>query len=131
VRFVANDDLPTSLVEAAVDDFRLLAFPTGTVSAGGPGRAASLEFLPPSPNPSAGEAMLRWRLPAGARVRLELFDVGGRRVRILADGPMSAGEHVQGWDGRDDAGHAVRGGLYLARLQADREWRVQRVVRIP
>ena len=131
MRFVANDDPPTSVVEAAVDDFRLLSFPAGTVSAGGEGLPRSLEFLAPRPNPSRGDAMLRWRLPAAAHVRLELFDIGGRHVRTLADRGMSAGEHTQAWDGRDNAGHAMPGGLYLARLDAGGERRVQRVVRIP
>ena len=130
VRFVANDDPPTSIVEALVDDFRLLAFPVGTVSAGGDAPGPALEFLAPSPNPSRGEATLRLRLPAAALVRIELFDVGGRHVRALADATLGAGEHALAWDGRDDAGHAVPGGLYLARLDAGGKALVRRIVRV-
>jgi hypothetical protein len=50
---------------------------------------------------------------AGAR-RLELFDVGGRRVRAWTLGSEAAG--AIRWDGRDAAGSRARPGLYFARL---------------
>jgi hypothetical protein len=117
-------------VEAAVDDFRLLAFPTGTLSTGVNGPVTMLELAPPRPNPSLGPTMLRLRLPAATRVRLGLYDVAGRLVRTLVDGSLDAGDHTLAWDGRDDGGRAVTGGLYFARLDAAGERRVQRVVRV-
>lgn len=129
VRFVANDDPPPSIVEAAVDDFRLLAFPAGSLAAE-TGGVTVLELSPPRPNPSLGPTTLRLRLPTAARVRLQLYDVGGRRVRTLVDQALQAGDHPFVWDGRDDGGHAVAGGLYFARLDAGPEHRLQRVVRM-
>jgi hypothetical protein len=130
VRFVANDDSLVSRVEAAVDDFRLLAFPAGTLSAGAERAAARLELSAPRPNPSLGPATLRLSLPAATHVRLALFDVTGRLVRTLVDGALGAGDHPLVWDGLDDLGHGVAGGLYFARLDAAGERRVQRVVRV-
>ena len=67
------------------------------------------------PNPfRAGEgASLRLALPAGAgeAPSVEIFDVGGRRLRALKlDGTGEAR-----WDGRDEQGAALAAGLYLAR----------------
>jgi flagellar hook assembly protein FlgD len=49
-------------------------------------------------------------------VRLEIFDLAGRRVRSLASGVLPAGEVTREWDGRDDRGHGVRSGVYFVRL---------------
>ena len=130
LRFTANDDLPNSLVEAALDDVRLLMFPLGTAVAGLRRVTRTLELLAPSPNPARGTTTLRLSLPTAAHVSLGIFDVGGRRVRGLGDGDLAAGEHVIAWDGLDAAGHPVPAGLYFARLDADREHLMRRVVRI-
>jgi hypothetical protein len=81
---------------------------------------AALALSPAWPSPArAGSAVtLRAALPAAAHVRLALFDVSGRRVRTLVDTARDAGTFTATWDGRDDAGRAVRAGLYFARLDA-------------
>lgn len=69
-----------------------------------------------SPHPARARGAVRFTLASAGEARLELFDAAGRRVRVLADGPLAAGAHERRWDGRDDAGRAVRPGLYLVRL---------------
>ena len=86
--------------------------------AGAPGpRAASGLALSAAPNPAARTSVFAFKLPAPGSAKLELFDVTGRRVRLLLDESRAAGEHRLPFDGRDDAGLALRGGLYVARLQ--------------
>jgi len=79
--------------------------------------AAGLALHAPSPNPSAGDATLRFALPRPGRLSLALFDVAGRRVRRLLEEPAAvAGAYALRWDGRDDGGATVAPGLYIARL---------------
>jgi len=40
-------------------------------------------------------------------------------VRTLLDGERAAGRHAIVWDGRDDGGNAVGGGLYLLRARGE------------
>ena len=54
---------------------------------------------------------------AGERVRLGVYDLGGRRVKSLVDGTLGAGPHEVMWDGLDDAGRPVGAGLYFTRLE--------------
>jgi hypothetical protein len=70
--------------------------------------------------PSRGRAAMTLTLGgAGERpVRLDLFDVSGRRVRTLVDSRLPAGRYDVGWDATDDAGRAVHAGVYFARLRA-------------
>jgi len=72
--------------------------------------------LAASPNPFNPRTELSFHLAAVGRVNLELLDLRGRRVRTLLDARLEAGPHTAAWDGRDDAGRALPGGLYLARL---------------
>jgi uncharacterized repeat protein (TIGR01451 family) len=87
----------------------------------GPPLAASTPFALAGaiPNPAHTATTLRFSLPHAARVTLELFDSQGRRVRTLADGEQTAGEHTIGWNGCDQQGHSVRAGVYFARLVSE------------
>lgn len=66
---------------------------------------------PPHPNPAPDAATLAYTLPAPATVRLEVFDVLGRHVALLADGPRPAGTHAATLDTR-----GLAAGPYLVRL---------------
>jgi len=54
-------------------------------------------------------------LPEAGRAHMALVDVRGRHVRMLHEGELPAGPSTVRWDGRDDAGRPVPGGLYFAR----------------
>jgi hypothetical protein len=79
-------------------------------------RHGMLRLLPGSPNPFGVRTQLGFETPRPVSARLEVYDVAGRLVRILLDGPVGAGRHVATWDGRDDDGHSVAAGVYLVRL---------------
>jgi photosystem II stability/assembly factor-like uncharacterized protein len=77
--------------------------------------AAGFE-LGASPNPLRDATTIRFALAKGADVRLEIYDLAGRRVRSLADGARRVGPGEVVWNGRDDRGSRVAGGVYFARL---------------
>lgn len=47
----------------------------------------------PYPNPSAGEFRLAYELATGSEVELSLYDLAGRRLRLLESGYRVAGRH--------------------------------------
>jgi hypothetical protein len=75
--------------------------------------------LPPNrPNPFRGRTTLRFDVPAGGGdVRLEIFDLRGRRVALLHEGPVDPGEWELVWSGQDDRGRRLAAGIYLAVLR--------------
>ena len=75
-----------------------------------------LWLAPPQPNPGRGRSLLSYSIPLASSVDLSIFDVGGRRLRVLAKGLMPAGIHRVTWDGRDEGGRSVPSGLYFVRL---------------
>ena len=76
-----------------------------------------LDFLATaSPNPVRGSTSVRFGLARAGDVRLELFDLAGRRVSTLASGTMAAGPHAAVWNRQDQRGHRVGAGVYFIRL---------------
>jgi hypothetical protein len=70
------------------------------------------------PNPVSVKALLAFSLSHPATTSLALYDVSGRRVKTLTQGPREAGYHIIHWDGDDEAGHPVPPGIYFYRLNA-------------
>lgn len=72
---------------------------------------------------------LELALPERSRVRLDVFDISGRRVRTLADDALDAGVHAFAWDGRTAGGDAVAAGVYFAKLHAMGQERTVKLIR--
>ena len=69
-----------------------------------------------SPNPFNPETVISFTLTSPGAVRLAVYDMAGRLVRILADGDLGAGTHNRTWDGQDENGRVAASGVYLYRL---------------
>lgn len=70
-------------------------------------------------NPSRGATRVELGLPRAMPCRLALFDIAGRRRRVLLDETVPAGTRALTWDGRDDAGQALVSGYYVLRLMTE------------
>ena len=87
-----------------------------------PGPVPARAFLAgPRPNPlrpSNPGIRLTLGLPARGVASLRIYDIAGRLVRVLADGPLEAGVHDVLWDGKDERGAPVASGVYMCRVEA-------------
>ncbi len=93
--------------------------------------APAFALLDAAPNPFDEQTLVRWDLAHGTRVRVDVYDVAGRRVTTLVDGAQAAaGPGDVRWSGRDTNGRALAAGVYFVRMQAAGETRTQRVVLI-
>ncbi len=70
------------------------------------------------PNPLTASTSIAFELRESTDVTLAIYDVAGRLVRTLIEGPADAGRRALAWDARDDAGEKVAAGVYFARLEA-------------
>ncbi len=87
--------------------------------AGVPREALSpLAFGAPWPNPARGGVSFTLTLPDAEPVRIEAFDIAGRRVATLEDDTRAAGQQVVTWRPMDAAGRRLDPGVYLVRARA-------------
>lgn len=73
------------------------------------------------PNPFNPTTTIRFYLPERCPVRLEVFDVSGRRTACLIEGLMDKGAHAAEWNGNDQNGNSAASGVYFYRLTAGKE----------
>ncbi|MDX1421010.1 MAG: T9SS type A sorting domain-containing protein [Rubricoccaceae bacterium] len=93
-------------------------------SAAATGSVAGVTLGTARPNPASGRTALAFELPETRVVHLAVYDVLGREVAVLAEGPMAAGRHEAAFDVAD-----LPAGVYLVRLTAGSEVVSQRVTR--
>ncbi|MCB9516237.1 MAG: T9SS type A sorting domain-containing protein [Candidatus Latescibacteria bacterium] len=85
--------------------------------------AFATRLFKPHPNPFNPKVTVPFSLAAPGRVRVEVFDLAGRRVATLADRRFGGGAHDLTWDGADQAS-----GVYLLRFSAAGHTQSKRLV---
>ena len=83
-----------------------------------------------SPSPFRRETALNFTLATPSEVRLAIYDVAGRLVRVLVNEDLPVGDHSAVWNGRDGSGVPVAPGVYFVRLKSGTFDEAQQVVRI-
>lgn len=129
VRFIAADMGEPSVVEAGIDDLTLYDAAAGILNVPGGSAAARLNFRSPIPNPAPGLVTLGLDLPRAGKLVVEVFDIGGRRVASLHDGPSPAGPLQLRWDPAQ-GGAITPAGVYYARARLGDESASIRIARV-
>jgi flagellar hook assembly protein FlgD len=81
-----------------------------------PVEATSVRLAPPSPNPSSRLTEFAFTVSRDGLVRLEVFDLKGRRVSTIVNGWRPSGAAHASWDGLRDDGTIAAAGVYFVRL---------------
>ena len=79
---------------------------------------SGFSLSPNFPNPFNPTTTISYALPSACRVKLEIFNLLGQRVRTLRDMVQGAGRYEVVWDGNTDGGHIAASGIYFYRLTA-------------
>jgi hypothetical protein len=74
---------------------------------------------PNIPNPFKPTTVIHFALPERANVRLTVFDVRGREVKVLRSGSYEPGRYDAEWDATDSVGRSVSPGVYFYKLDAN------------
>ena len=68
------------------------------------------------PNPFNPSTQIRFTIPHEGQVKLSVFDLLGREIRVMLHSSLTAGSHTLAWDGRDASGVSAPSGVYFYRL---------------
>ncbi len=98
----------------AVDDIRVL----GSVSNSDPTLPLQNQLLGNFPNPFNPSTTISFELAAPNRTSLRIYNLKGQLVTTLLEDDLSPGSYSIPWNGLDQRGSTVAGGVYLYRLEA-------------
>src|SRR4029077_16865740 len=103
--------------------------PEAMVAGAGPGVGGVRDPLEIRPDPVRWRAEIGFVLPHAGRLRVAIYDLGGRRVRTLRAGEAAAdGEQRLALDARGDDGRTLQTGVYFVRVQGPDGARSRRFV---
>jgi hypothetical protein len=88
------------------------------------------EFIlgPAVPNPFSHSVKIGYGIPAAGVVKVEIYDVAGRRLATLQDKEQTSGFHSVIWDGRNANGERVAPGVYFSRIRYNGESDVRKMI---
>jgi len=69
------------------------------------------------PNPFNSQTTIQFTLPKRTHVRIDIFNIRGRKIRSLVDKTMSRGKQSINWDGTDFSGTPIPSGIYFYRIK--------------
>jgi hypothetical protein len=70
------------------------------------------------PNPFNNSTVIPFQLPKDSYVTVDIYNLGGQKVKTLAMKNFKAGSHRISWHGKNEFGKRVSTGVYLYRLEA-------------
>lgn len=70
------------------------------------------------PNPFNPSTVISYDLSRETAVKLNVYDMKGRRINALVNQVQSAGRHHVRWNAKDARGNGISAGVYLYRLEA-------------
>jgi len=80
-------------------------------------------------NPIKGEeAVIKVELNEGGRIKLNLYNARGEKIKELADEEKDAEIYKYYWDGKDNSGNVVGSGVYFVHIQAGDYKKTKKIV---
>ena len=80
------------------------------------------------PNPFIKTTFIAFDIPEELRCIIDIFDVSGRRIKVLTDEVLKPGHYSVEWNGRDSSGKRIPDGIYFYRLSTKNYTRMRKMV---
>ena len=82
------------------------------------------------PNPFRAETRIELELKAPGRVKADIYNLKGQKVRSLLDSDLHAGNNGLTWDACDSGGNPLPAGIYTVRIQCGTQIKYHKIIHI-
>lgn len=82
------------------------------------------------PNPFNSNTRIPFRVPYTTHIKLSLYDIRGRLVRVIINEKKSPGYYSVEWDGKNSYGIPVASGVYIVQIIGDKFQKSKKIVLI-
>jgi len=83
------------------------------------GYPETFELVQNYPNPFNSLTTICYSIQKSSHVKIEIFDMKGKRIRTLVDDEKEPGEYRTTWDGFDERGKCVSSGQYIVIMKSN------------
>ena len=80
------------------------------------------------PNPFSKELTISLNLPESSKVNISVFDMMGKRVKLITNKQLTTGSHEINWNGCNETGQRLSKGLYLLKIKTNRYSYVDKIL---
>jgi hypothetical protein len=119
---------PEGNLNSDIDEAEYAWFPLSTSGIDSRRPDVEMTLLVAGPNPFSTHTTISLTASGSGAASLAVYDLTGRKVKTLAQGPLSDGTHHFTWDGTSDAGEKVSSGIYLLSLESRGHIRTRKIV---
>jgi predicted amidohydrolase len=119
-RYVKLTVNSTTLTDVTINEIKVFGYMENSTHIKENGKLSSSEGFSLHhnyPNPFNSETTIQYSLANTSDVTLAIFNVQGKLLRVLVDEKLDAGTYRAHWDGKDQTGQFVSGGVYFSRIQ--------------
>jgi hypothetical protein len=71
------------------------------------------------PNPFNSQTSIKYYIPKSDHIKIEIYDLLGRKIKTLINENQQRGEHKVIWNGRDENNQSVASGIYFYTVSTD------------
>ncbi|MCZ7611757.1 MAG: FG-GAP-like repeat-containing protein, partial [Ignavibacterium sp.] len=76
------------------------------------------KLYPNYPSPFNPTTSIKFNLNSSENMSIKIYNTLGKEIRTLLDNYLPSGEHTVQWDGKDDKGNILPGGVYFIQMIA-------------
>ena len=113
----ATDGIDTTQING--NDRNLLVDRSGYLNVVEPQTPISYTLYSNFPNPFNPTTQIRFDVPNSNRIKLNIFNMLGQKIKIFNMQNVPAGSHTIVWDSTDEFGEKVAAGVYLYQLETE------------
>ncbi len=100
-----------------IDDVKMQGY-NGTGSGETVQPASTTALLGNHPNPFHAETRIAYEVKDDGPVSISIYNLKGQKIKTLVEGKAKSGRHQAAWNGTDDNGKPVSGGVYICKMRA-------------
>lgn len=126
--FMDNTEEQPELFPESVDNLYYKEFLNNDEESGQPIIPEKFQLHQNYPNPFNPQTTIAFDLPEKSHIRLEIYNLLGQQIAVLADDYFNAGRYQIIWNGKDQLCRDVASGIYFYRLLTDDSIQIRKMI---
>ena len=90
--------------------------------------ASTVKIYNNYPNPFNPTTTLNYELSTDSKVKINIYDMNGRLVRLLTSSRQKAGRHSVIWNSKNELDQQVSAGMYIYSIETENDIKTSKMI---